>query len=205
MTRLWGSQAYERESWRSGAKSATRVRWSAGRFLTPTTWDRGGSSRTCRRCARCQRRDQADSRLHALPARRQGHQGGLTMRQVDLRRPTRRRPWAPTRRPSTPAICSSSRGRSRSIPATGDLVEGDITAQTEQVMRNLDGAAARRRRRLRARRPHDGLSGGHERLRGDERGLRQLHRRSAAGARDGAGRPAAARREDRNRRDRGDP
>ena len=67
------------------------------------------------------------------------------------------RPPAP--RPPSARTARRSRRRLRVLrrparldPATGELVEGGIEAQTERVMRNLDRRARRGRRRLRRRR-----------------------------------------------------
>ncbi len=87
-------------------------------------------------------------------------------------------------------------------PSTGNLIQGDIAAQAEQVMRNLTAL-------LRAA----GAGFDHvvrttvyladmNDFAGDERGLQPLHRRSAAGTSDRPGRETSARREDRGRRDR---
>ena len=50
---------------------------------------------------------------------------------------THRTPRARTRRRCAPATCSSSPARFRSIPATGDLVDGDIAVQARQVLDNI--------------------------------------------------------------------
>ena len=65
--------------WQSGARSAVKDRWSArtvshAHNVGPRRFE--PNLQTVR--AARQRRDQADPRLHALPALRQGHQGGLT-------------------------------------------------------------------------------------------------------------------------------
>ena len=50
---------------------------------------------------------------------------------------TRPPPSARTRRASSPTGSSSPPARSPSTPATGQVVAGDVVAQTEQVFRNL--------------------------------------------------------------------
>ena len=87
-------------------------------------------------------------------------------------------------------------------PATGNLVEGDLAAQTHRVFQNLESDSRRRRRDVRQRRPNDRLSGGHERFPGDERGVRDLLLVAGAGAGDGAGRASTQGRARRNRSDR---
>ena len=88
-----------------------------------------------------QRRHQAHSRLHALPAIEQSRQGGVAT--VVVKTAPFRAPHAPepdrarTRRPSAPAICSSSPDRFRSIPPPAQLVDGDIAAQTRQALDNI--------------------------------------------------------------------
>ena len=98
-------------------------------------------------------------------------------------RPVRRRRSGPTLPPSAPATSCSSRDRSRSIRRPARWSTGGIAVQTEQVMRNIAGAARGGRRRLRACRADDGVPGGHERIRGDERratpGSSSIRRRRA--------------------------
>ena len=62
-------------------------------------------------------------------------------------------------RRSRPAICSSARGRFRSIRKTMEMVgASDVRAQAKQVMENLRRGAAGRRRVVRQRRQDDDLS-----------------------------------------------
>ena len=49
-------------------------------------------------------------------------------------------------------------------PATGQVVQGDVVAQTERVMTNLAAVLDDRRRDVEGRREDDGLPAGHERL-----------------------------------------
>ena len=58
-------------------------------------------------------------------------------------------------------------------PATGHVVEGDIAAQTRRVLDNIGAVLKAGGSVVRRRRPHDGVSRGHERLRGHERGVRR--------------------------------
>ncbi len=59
-------------------------------------------------------------------------------------------------------------------PQSGELVGGDITAQTERVLQNLGAVLCAAGCHFGRRRQDDGLSGRHERFRRDERGLRPL-------------------------------
>ena len=146
--------------------------------------------------------DEADPRLHALPALRQGHQGRLTCGRQS------RRPHAPQAiGPYSPAIRAGNllflSGQIPIDPATGNLVAGDIAAQTEQVMRNIGallkaaGAGFEHVVRTTVFLADMNDFGAMNAVYG------QVRRRSAAGPRDGAGRAAAARCARRNRRDRG--
>jgi enamine deaminase RidA (YjgF/YER057c/UK114 family) len=95
-----------------------------------------------------------------MPPQRQGHEGGISVRQVISA------PDAPKAMGAySPAIKAGNllfvSGQIPIDPASGELVTGDIAAQTEQVMRNVG-------RRLRTRRSDDGVSCRHGRVRGDE-------------------------------------
>jgi len=71
-----------------------------------------------------------------MPPQRQGHEGGISVRQVISV------PDAPKAMGAySPAIKAGNllfvSGQIRIDPASGELVTGDIAAQTEQVMRNV--------------------------------------------------------------------
>ena len=85
-----------------------------------------------------------------------------------------------TARRSGAATSCSARASSGSIPATGELADG-VEAQAERALRNLAVGARRGRAQLRRRREDDDLPRRHRRLRGGQRGLREVHARSAAG------------------------
>ncbi len=105
---------------------------------------RAGSSRTCRRCARWSTAASSGSAsARAASARtRSSRPPSMAMRAGGLHRPAPRRPSARTRRPSAPGSSCSCRARSRSIRRPGELVEGDIAAQTRRVFENI-GACSR--------------------------------------------------------------
>jgi 2-iminobutanoate/2-iminopropanoate deaminase len=71
-----------------------------------------------------------------MPAFRQGHQGGVAVRQA-VSAPNAAKPIGPY----SPAIRAGNlvflSGQVGFDPATGALIEGDISAQTDQVMRNI--------------------------------------------------------------------
>ena len=150
-----------------------------------------------------QRRHPAAPRLHALPPLGQGRQGRLDRATQAVStapaRPTAIGPYSQAIRAGHLLFVS---GQVPLDPATGQLVDGDIAAQTRRVFENLGALLRPPARSFDARRPHDGLPGRHERLRGDERGLRHVLHRARPGARDRAGRAAAERRARRNRRHR---
>jgi len=74
--------------------------------------------------------------VHALPAFGQGHQGGLIVREA-VSAPNAAKPIGPY----SPAIRAGNllfiSGQVGFDPATGALIEGDVSAQTDQVMRNI--------------------------------------------------------------------
>ena len=70
----------------------------------------------------------------------------------------RRRPSARTRRAIIAGGFLFTAGQIALDPATGQVVEGDVAAQTERVMHEPDGRARRRRRDLERCREDDGLS-----------------------------------------------
>ena len=74
--------------------------------------------------------------MHPLPAFRQGHEGGVAVRQA-VSAPDAAKPIGPY----SPAIRAGNflflSGQVGFDPATGALVDGDISAQTDQVMRNI--------------------------------------------------------------------
>ncbi len=147
-----------------------------------------------------ERRRSSTARLHAVSALRQGRQGRLIVRQAVAT------PSAPAAiGPYSQAIRAGSllfvSGQVPIDPATGQIVDGDIAAQTHRVFRNISEILKAGGRVARSRRPHDGVSRRHERLRRDERGVRRLLHGACAGARDGAGLTASERRADRDRRD----
>jgi 2-iminobutanoate/2-iminopropanoate deaminase len=71
-----------------------------------------------------------------MPAFRQGHQGGIGVRQAvsapDAAKPIG--PYSPAIRAGNLLFLSGQVGFD---PVTGALVDGDISAQTDQVMRNI--------------------------------------------------------------------
>ena len=106
-------------------------------------------------------------------------------------------PYSQAIRSGDMVFCSGQLGLD---PVTGELAEG-VEAQAERALRNLAVGPRRGGPRVRRRRQDDDLPRRHRRLRGGQRGLRQVHARSAAGPLDGPGRGPA---EGRPRRDRGD-
>ena len=149
---------------------------------------------------------QQTARLHALPAVRQGRQGGL--RSHARRRIVRQRLDAAPGGHRT--LLPGDQGRQPAVPLRSDsagsghreLVEGGIEAQTHQVFQNLgailkaggtsfDDVVTRHR-----------LPRGHERLRHGQRDLRDLLLVARARARDRPGRSPAERLPRRNRCDR---
>ena len=87
-------------------------------------------------------------------------------------------------------------------PATGQIVEGDIAAQTQRVMENLRAVLAAAGCSFRRRRADDDLPRRPRALREGQRDVRRALRGAVPGARDRAGRGAAARRAGGDRRDR---
>ena len=74
--------------------------------------------------------------MHAVPALGQSHEGGVTVRQA-VSAPNAAKPIGPY----SPAIRAGNllfiSGQVGFDPATGALVDGDISAQTDQVMLNI--------------------------------------------------------------------
>jgi 2-iminobutanoate/2-iminopropanoate deaminase len=74
--------------------------------------------------------------VHAVPALGQSHEGGVTVRQA-VSAPNAAKPIGPY----SPAIRAGNllfiSGQVGFDPATGALVDGDISAQTDQVMLNI--------------------------------------------------------------------
>jgi 2-iminobutanoate/2-iminopropanoate deaminase len=74
--------------------------------------------------------------VHAVPALGQSHEGGVTVRQA-VSAPNAAKPIGPY----SPAIRAGNllfiSGQVGFNPATGALVDGDISAQTDQVMLNI--------------------------------------------------------------------
>jgi 2-iminobutanoate/2-iminopropanoate deaminase len=74
--------------------------------------------------------------VHPLPAFGQSHQGGLTVRQAvsasNAAKPIG--PYSPAIRAGNLLFLSGQVGFD---PSSGALVDGDISAQTDQVMRNI--------------------------------------------------------------------
>ena len=90
-------------------------------------------------------------------------------------------------------------------PATGQIVPGDIAAQTERVLKNLEGDPRAPAAAVRRRRAHDDLPRRPRALRDGQRGVRAVLRRRPPCARHRAGLGAAPRRARRDRRDRYGP
>ena len=97
---------------------------------------------------------------------------------------------------------SSSAGRSRSTRPPGQIVAGDVAAQAERVLKNLEADPRRRGLRLRRRRADDDLSRRSRALRRRQRGLRAVLRSPLPRPRDRSGLRAAPWRARRDRRDR---
>jgi 2-iminobutanoate/2-iminopropanoate deaminase len=74
--------------------------------------------------------------VHAVPALGQSHEGGVTVRQA-VSAPNAAKPIGPY----SPAIRAGNllfiSGQVGFDPATGALVDGDVSAQTDQVMLNI--------------------------------------------------------------------
>jgi len=74
--------------------------------------------------------------VHAVPALGQSHEGGVTVRQA-VSAPNAAKPIGPY----SPAIRAGNllfiSGQVGFDPATGALVDGDISSQTDQVMLNI--------------------------------------------------------------------
>jgi len=74
--------------------------------------------------------------VHAVPPLGQSHEGGVTVRKA-VSAPNAAKPIGPY----SPAIRAGNllfiSGQVAFDPATGALVDGDISAQTDQVMRNI--------------------------------------------------------------------
>ena len=74
--------------------------------------------------------------MHAVPALGKSHEGGVTVRQA-VSAPNAAKPIGPY----SPAIRAGNllfiSGQVGFDPATGALVDGDISAQTDQVMLNI--------------------------------------------------------------------
>ncbi len=74
--------------------------------------------------------------MHPLPAFGEGHEGGLAVRQAvsasNAAKPIG--PYSPAIRAGSLLFLSGQVGFD---PSTGALVDGDISAQTDQVMRNI--------------------------------------------------------------------
>ena len=148
-----------------------------------------------------QRGDQTHARLHALSAR-----AARSRKPRDAARRLPRRMRRPrlvlTRPPSAPETCSSSRGRFPSIPSRASLSRATSPRRPSRSCAISRALLAGGRSGIRARRSNNGVSRRPQRIRGDERRLRAACRQPAAGPRHRAGFPTAARRPDRNRRDR---
>ncbi len=74
--------------------------------------------------------------MHAVPAQRQGYEGGLTVREAvsAADAPKAIGPYSPAIRAGNLLFVS---GQVPIDPATGTMIDGDISAQTDRVMRNL--------------------------------------------------------------------
>src|SRR5262249_27222445 len=140
-----GSPEAQRQSWQSGVKSVARVPSWEERSRTPTTSGRDGSSRTFSRFARW-----STAPPNGCACARGAFARARSPRPPDVRLAISA-PGAPKAiGPYTPAIKAGQllfiSGQIPLDPATGQIVSGDITAQTHRVMRNigalLDAAGA---------------------------------------------------------------
>ena len=139
VARNWPPFQRTDDLWRCVVKSVARARWSAGASPTRTTCGRAGSSRTSRPCGRWSTAaSSASGCARAASGRRRSSRPRRWRRQAGRspRRPRRRRS-ARILRPSAPAIFLFLSGQIPLDPATGQLVEGDIRAQTTRVLENL--------------------------------------------------------------------
>ena len=111
--------------------------------------------------------------LHAVPALRQGRQGGLKGGRP-FPPPTAPKAIGPYSQAVRAGSCCSCRARFRSTRPPGSLVDGDIAAQTRRVFGEYRRDPQGRRPLVRRRRAHDRVPRRHERLRRDKRGLRAV-------------------------------
>ena len=121
-----------------------------------------------------QRRDQAHPRVHALPAQRQGDESRVGKHAISS-------PGAPKAiGPYSPAIRAGQllfvSGQVPIDPATGNMVAGDIADQTRRVLDNIGELLLAAGRSFGDVVRTTCLPRRHERLRGDERGVRRVLR-----------------------------